>query len=55
MDPLFGLALPQSALVVLLVWLALGFTGAMPGMANFAHLGGLLSGALFGVRPPRRR
>ncbi len=49
MDPSMGLAVPRGTIVVLLLWLALGFTGWVGPVANFAHLGGLISGALLGA------
>jgi GlpG protein len=54
-DASFGLALQQSTVVILLVWLLLGFTRALPGMANYAHLGGLLGGMALGALPRRGR
>jgi GlpG protein len=49
-DPVMGLAIRQSTAVVLMLWLVLGFTGSLGNVANIAHLGGLLSGALLGAR-----
>lgn len=48
-DPTFGLALTQQTVVILLVWLALGFAGVLGAVANFAHLGGLVVGGLLGL------
>lgn len=48
-DPSFGLALTQQTIVILLVWLALGFTGVIGAVANYAHLGGLVVGGLLGL------
>jgi GlpG protein len=49
LDGSFGLSMPQSSMLVLLVWLALGFTGMLGNVANITHLGGLLSGAGLGA------
>lgn len=46
-DPASGLRLDSQTVVLLLGWLALGFTGFMH-MANYAHLGGLVVGCAFG-------
>jgi GlpG protein len=43
-DTTFGLKLNQSLLLFLLLWMALGFVGLIPGMADTAHLAGFLSG-----------
>lgn len=48
-DPTFGLALSQQTVVILLVWLGLGFAGVLGNVANFAHLGGLLAGLLLAL------
>ena len=52
-DPGDGLFIDQSTAIILLAWFFLCFT--MPvgtlsggGVANFAHAGGLISGALWG-------
>jgi GlpG protein len=49
LDKTFGLAMPPNTATILLVWLGLGFTGALGNVANVAHLGGLVSGALLGA------
>jgi GlpG protein len=54
MDSTFGLAVPPGAMIILLVWLGFGFTGQLGGVANYAHLGGLLAGAALGVRLKQR-
>jgi len=46
--------LPQSILIFMLIWLLLGLTGLFSvlgfgAMANMAHIGGLLSGLLWGL------
>ncbi len=43
-DPRFGLRVNKSLLMFLLIWMALGFVGVIPGMADTAHLAGFLSG-----------
>lgn len=48
-DPTFGLALSQQTVVILLVWLGLGFAGVLGSVANFAHLGGLTAGLVIGL------
>jgi len=48
-DPTTGFAVPTSAAVILLAWLALGFTGQLGPVANIAHLSGLISGVVFGA------
>jgi len=48
-DPSMGFALTQGTVIALLVWLVLGFTGALGAIANYAHLGGLVTGALLGA------
>lgn len=49
------LSLPNNIFIFLLIWMALGFAEVLPvRMANWAHLGGLLSGmalAYFMVKP----
>jgi GlpG protein len=49
LDSSLGLAMPPNTATILLVWLGLGFTGALGNVANVAHLGGLVSGALMGA------
>jgi GlpG protein len=46
-DPGCGLYLHQSTVTMMLIWLAVGFTGFL-GIANGAHLGGLLAGMGWG-------
>ncbi len=47
LDPRFGIAIPRSTVIVLLAWMVLGFVGFL-NMANMAHLGGLVVGAIWG-------
>ncbi len=49
-DGTLGFALRGSTVIVLMVWLVLGFTGTLGPVANFAHLGGLVAGAALGGR-----
>jgi GlpG protein len=49
LDPALGLAMPRSTALVLSIWLVLGFTGVLGPVANFAHLGGLVAGAVVGL------
>ena len=46
-DPGSGLYLNQSTVILMLIWLAMGFTGFL-GLANGAHLGGLVVGVAWG-------
>jgi len=46
--PESGLYLHPTTVTLMLVWLALGFSGTIGGMANGCHLGGLLIGTLWG-------
>ena len=43
--PEMGIRLSQTSVMIMLGWLALGFTNQMGPIANMAHLGGLLGGA----------
>jgi GlpG protein len=49
LDPNLGFFVPTSAAMILLVWLALGFTGSLGAVANVAHLSGLVSGVVMGA------
>lgn len=49
LDPTIGFVMPTSAALILLAWLALGFTGQLGPVANIAHLSGLIAGVLFGA------
>ena len=47
-DRASGLGLDQQSVTILLVWLVVCFTGAVGPVANYAHLGGLVSGMAIG-------
>jgi len=47
LDPGSGLYLHQTTVIMMLVWLAFGFTGILS-IANGAHLGGLVVGLGWG-------
>jgi GlpG protein len=47
-DRASGLFLNQQSVIILLVWLVVCFTGLVGPVANFAHLGGLVSGMAIG-------
>jgi GlpG protein len=49
LDPNIGFAVPTASAVILLVWLAFGFTGQLGPVANIAHLSGLLAGIVLGA------
>jgi GlpG protein len=49
LNPTSGLAMPPNTAAILLVWMGLGFAGLVGNVANYAHLGGLVSGALLGA------
>lgn len=53
-DRRFTISVHPSIMNFMLIWLVLGFI-ALPGMANFAHLGGLFGGALLAFLLPARR
>lgn len=46
-DPGSGLYVSQITIIMMLAWLALGFMRVIP-MANLAHLGGLMTGVIWG-------
>ena len=48
LDPTIGFFVPPSATVILLVWLAIGFTGQIGQVANIAHLSDLVAGSVLG-------
>jgi GlpG protein len=50
-DPTAGFRLGANSVFILLLWLVLGFLGSLGPIANYAHLGGLVLGALWGARP----
>jgi GlpG protein len=54
LDPSFPYRLPQQLVTFMLIWLALGFTGWVGPIANWVHLGGLLTGAAWGFVTSRR-
>lgn len=57
LQPQIGIYFPTSTVVLMLLWLVLGFTGQVGPIANMAHLGGLLVGLAGGwlaVQFPRR-
>jgi GlpG protein len=47
-DRASGLVLPQQSITILLVWGAVCFTNMLGPVANYAHLGGLISGMAIG-------
>ncbi|HEX3595843.1 MAG TPA: rhomboid family intramembrane serine protease [Polyangiaceae bacterium] len=49
LDRTFGLMLPPSTAVILMVWLILGFTGVFGNVANGTHLAGLVAGSAIGA------
>ena len=50
-DPGAGFRLGGNSVFIMLLWLVLCFQGSLGAVANYAHLGGLLLGALWGARP----
>jgi GlpG protein len=50
-EPAAGFYMPPSTLVMVMVWFALCFTGAVGPVANAAHTVGLAVGAVIGVAP----
>lgn len=52
-DPGSGLFLPQSAIVVLMIWFVLCWTVLAGQIANWAHTAGLVLGMLFGIASAR--
>ncbi len=47
-DPGDGMGLPESTVFIMLAWFVLCFTGVFGPIANWAHAGGLATGALWG-------
>ena len=54
-QPSSGYVMDRFTLGFMLVWLLLGMSGMFEGMANAAHLFGLLSGVLWGLAKTRRK
>ena len=54
-QPTSGYVMDRFTLGFMLVWLLLGMSGIFEGMANAAHLFGLLSGVLWGLAKTRRK
>jgi GlpG protein len=50
-DPTAGFRLGANSVFIMLLWLVLCFQGSLGAVANYAHLGGLVLGALWGARP----
>ncbi len=48
-EPEQGIILHPKTVQIMLLWPALGFTPLLPGMANGAHLAGLIVGMLYGM------
>ncbi len=48
-DLSFGIMLPQSTIVILMVWFFLCWFGVFQHIANLAHTGGLVAGMLLGI------
>jgi GlpG protein len=47
LDPTWGFRISRSTVIILLAWMAIGFAGLFS-MANWAHLGGLVVGMVWG-------
>jgi GlpG protein len=47
-DPRCGMVLHPTTVMMMMIWLGLGFTGAIPRMANTVHASGLIVGMLWG-------
>ena len=47
-DPGDGLYISQNTALFMLAWFFLCFTNVFPGVANWAHAGGLVTGAVWG-------
>jgi GlpG protein len=57
LQPQMGIYFPTSTIILMMLWLVLGFTGQVGPIANMAHLGGLLVGLASGwlaVQFPKR-
>ncbi len=50
-DPLSGIFLPPSTVVLFLIWFALCWSGALGSIANWAHTIGVLTGMVFAYAP----
>jgi GlpG protein len=54
-DPGSGLFLHPSTVMMMFIWLVLGYTNVLPGMANTAHLAGLAAGVVWGFSAAQLR
>jgi GlpG protein len=50
-DPTAGIFLPSQTISMALIWLVLCFTGIFGSVANWAHLGGLVTGCAIAYSP----
>lgn len=53
--PDLGFRLPGSFIAILLVFILLGFSGLVPGVSSWAHLGGFVTGLLLAFADTARR
>lgn len=53
-DLTFGLGIPQQMIVIALIWFVACVVGVIPHVANAAHAGGLVLGAIWGIADGRR-
>ncbi len=54
-EPAFPIQLNNAIMQFMLIWLVLGFTGLLGPIANAAHLGGLIIGAIIGYVTAKKR
>lgn len=52
MDPNSGLWMSPSTVISMMVWFVCCFVGVIPGVANWAHAGGLIAGVALGASRP---
>ena len=50
-EPHLGLGINPQSIMIMMIWLVLGFTGMIGNIANAAHLGGLVVGAAVAYAP----
>jgi membrane associated rhomboid family serine protease len=53
--PELGFRIPNSFMALLLIVILLGFSGVIPDISSWGHLGGLIVGLLLGVASANRR